>query len=102
MTNGNEMYMVVSDYEYADYVVERDVSRMDRKNTISDVMSAQFGHIKKIIAFDLVAGKSRDATKDIAQAVADRCNENLSAPSLSVFNFIDGNGAAVLPVLEAA
>jgi hypothetical protein len=100
MTNANEMYFVIEGHRSGPYAPERECARMDRETTIVDVMSGQFGHISKIYAADIAAGTFRDATKEIAQAVADRCNERLDAPSIENLDFLDRNSAAVYASLR--
>lgn len=102
MTNRNEMYLVTCNHCRGSYAPERDVSRLTRESTIEDIMCGQFEDIAKILAFDPVSGTARDATKEIADAVAERCDRNLDAPSFMIFAFIENNGANVLRSLRAA
>ncbi|MDB5555454.1 MAG: hypothetical protein JWL86_5438 [Rhizobium sp.] len=50
---------------------ETDEAAADEKTLIDDILTCQFEHIVRIIAFNTVEGWSRDVTEDIAIEVAE-------------------------------
>ncbi len=49
---------------------ETDEAEADEQTLIDDILSGQFGHIARVVAFNTVEGWARDVTEDIAREVA--------------------------------
>ncbi|WP_128925602.1 hypothetical protein [Bradyrhizobium guangxiense] len=60
---------------------ETDEQDTDRETVLRDLLSGQYAYPIKIVAFNAVEGWSRDATEDIADALADRVShERIELP----------------------
>lgn len=51
---------------------ETDEAEADEQTLIDDILSGQFGHIARVVAFNTVEEWSRDVTEDIAREVAEQ------------------------------
>ncbi len=54
---------------------ETDEAEADEQTLIDDILSGQFGHIARVVAFNTVEGWSRDVTEDIAREVVEQAHQ---------------------------
>lgn len=80
-----DIYLVLGDFGAR--AVETDEQDTDRETVLRDLISGQYAYPVRIVAFNAVEGWSRDATEDIADAVAERAaRERLDlSPALEAF-----------------
>jgi hypothetical protein len=53
---------------------ETDVVRTDLETTITDLMSGQFSHPVRVVAFNIAERWAQDVSKDIAIEIQSRCD----------------------------
>jgi hypothetical protein len=84
-----EIYLVLEDFGARAGCAwrETDEQDTDRETVLRDLISGQYAYPLRIVAFNAVEGWSRDATEDIADAVAERAaREKLNlSPALQAF-----------------
>jgi len=74
--------------------VERSTMEMDLKSTVTDILEGQVTDINAVYCADLEAKTFTDATKEVAQAVLDRLDQE---PSRDVLDFLEeGLGCATV------
>jgi hypothetical protein len=49
--------------------VETDQAEADEATVVEDIMSGQYSHLVRVVAFNTAEGWARDVTEDIARAV---------------------------------
>ena len=84
-----EIYLVLEDFGVHAGCAwrETDEQDTDRETVLRDIIAGQYAHPLRIVAFNAIEGWSRDATEDIANALADRAErEGLDlSPALQAF-----------------
>jgi hypothetical protein len=80
----------------------------DRETMLRDLISGQYAYPLRIVVFNAVDGWSRDATEDVADALAERAARERLDLSPALEAFIQANGTRpfalqlALPLLGAA
>jgi hypothetical protein len=72
---------------------ETDEQDTDRATVLRDIISGQYAYPLRIIAFNAIEGWSRDATEDIADALADRAAREGLDLSLALQAFVQANSS---------
>lgn len=84
-----EIYLVLEDFGARAGCAwrETDEQDTDRETVLRDILSGQYAYPLRIVAFNAVEGWSRDATEDIANALAEHAaHERLElTPALEAF-----------------
>lgn len=69
----------------------------DESTTIENILSGQYSHPLRVVAFNTAEGWARDATEDIARAVLDRAQKQDRAIGKGAQEFLEhALGVAVL------
>lgn len=72
--HSSTVYIVLEDFGPLGRVYrETDESAADLTSLVDDILSGQYRHIVHIVAFNVAEGWARDATLEVARAVADEC-----------------------------
>jgi hypothetical protein len=67
------VYLAFEDFgEFGRAFVETHEDKADRETIIQNILSGQYGHLLRVVAFNTAEGWSRDVTQEIAQEVAHR------------------------------
>jgi hypothetical protein len=61
------MYLVLEDFSSGATWRETDDDRTDYRTLISDLLTGQYDHPLRVVAFNPLEGWSRDASEDVAQ-----------------------------------
>lgn len=69
------LHMIIARHRRGAYAAERDVNDLGLEATIVDIMSGQVEEVERVIAFNPAECWSRDATEDIAIAIANRVGQ---------------------------
>ncbi|MBR0700710.1 hypothetical protein JQ599_12440 [Bradyrhizobium diazoefficiens] len=72
---------------------ETDEQDTDRETVLRDLLSGQYAYPLKIVTFNAIEGWSRDATEDIANALADRAVQDGIDLSPALEAFIRANSS---------
>lgn len=84
-----DIYLVLEDFGTRAGCAWRETDQQDtdRETVLRDVISGQYAYPVRIVAFNAIKGWSRDATEDIANALAEHAaRERLDlSPALEVF-----------------
>jgi hypothetical protein len=74
------VYIVLNDFgPLGSAYVETDEAEADETTIIENILSGQYSHPVRVVAFNTAEGWSRDVTEDIARAVLVKaCNEDRS------------------------
>ena len=57
--------------------VETDEAEADEVTTVESILSGEYSHPIRVVAFNTAEGWARDVTKDIARAVLDRARKEV-------------------------
>ena len=60
----------------------------DEKTTIENILSGQYSHLIRVVAFNTAEGWARDATEDIAQAVLSKAQHEHRSISIAAQEFL--------------
>ena len=60
----------------------------DEKTTIENILSGQYSHFIRVVAFNTAEGWARDATEDIAQAVLSKAQHEHRSISIAAQEFL--------------
>jgi hypothetical protein len=66
------IHLVLNDFARGRAYVETEEAQADQESIIENILSGQYSHPLRVIAFNVAEGWARDATEDIAHAVLDR------------------------------
>jgi len=66
----HDIYLVLEDFSSGTAWRETDEDRTGRDTLISDLLTGQYGHPVRVVAFNPVEGWSRDASEDVARELA--------------------------------
>lgn len=80
---------------------ETDEQDTDRETVLRDLISGQYAYPVRIVVFNAIEGRSRDATQDIADALAERTGRERLDLSSALEAFIQANASRSL-VLQLA
>src|SRR5947209_19991885 len=79
-----DVYVVLEDFgQLGRAYRETDEERADRETLIRDLLTGQYDHPVRIVAFNTAQGWSRDVSAEIAREIRDRASakcENLMGP----------------------
>jgi hypothetical protein len=70
-----DMYLVLEDFSSGPAWRETDEDRTDYRTLISDLLTGQYDHPLRVVAFNPLEGWSRDASEDVAQELELRISE---------------------------
>ena len=73
--NGHDQtfYLVINDYgKSGTAFAETDVAEADLETTITDLMSGQYNHPVRVVAFNTAEHWSKDASEDVAREILRR------------------------------
>ncbi|MDA9415535.1 MULTISPECIES: hypothetical protein [Bradyrhizobium] len=73
---------------------ETDEADTDLKTVLRDILSGQYAYPLRIVCFNAVEGWSRDATPDIADALAERAANTDAEISPALQDFIHANATS--------
>jgi hypothetical protein len=83
-----DTYLVLGDFgRFGRAWCETDEENTDRERLIRDLMSGQYNHPLRIVAFNTAEGWARDVTADIADELRQRCSDRDEVPA-SVQEFL--------------
>jgi hypothetical protein len=68
---------------------ETDEAEADEKTIIENMISGEYSHPVRVVAFNTAEGWSRDATEDIARAVVSRARSEHRALGNAAQNFVE-------------
>ncbi|WP_375308607.1 hypothetical protein WI560_15025 [Bradyrhizobium sp. A11] len=90
-----EIYLVLEDFGARAGCAwrETDEQDTDRETVLRDLLSGQYAYPLKIVTFNAIEGWSRDATEDIANALADRAVQDGIDLSPALEAFISANSS---------
>jgi len=89
-TNDVAVYLVVNDSGcIVRAFVETDVAEADRETVIRDFLSGQYSNARRVVAFNIAEGWSRDVSEEIAWEVIDRTFDADDTLSENTKRFID-------------
>jgi hypothetical protein len=60
----------------------------DEKTTIENILSGQYSHLIRVVAFNTAEGWARDATEDIAQAVLSKAQHERRSILIAAQEFL--------------
>lgn len=83
-----DMYLVLEDFSSGPAWRETDEDRTDYRTLISDLLSGQYEHPLRVVAFNPLEGWSRDATEDVAKDLEQRVAEGFEVTE-TVREFIE-------------
>jgi hypothetical protein len=72
-TKSATFYIPVISHRNGPYFPERNVADSSLWQITSDIASAQYEHVTKVIAVDVAAGRSWDASAEVAREVLAQC-----------------------------
>jgi hypothetical protein len=76
-----DTYLVLDDFGQRGRAwCETDVEHTVRKTLVRDLMSSQYSHPVRIVAFNTAEGWSRDVTDEIAEELRHRCAKKGEVP----------------------
>jgi hypothetical protein len=82
------VYLVLDDFgQLGRAYRETDPAEADRKTVVADLMSGQYRHPLRVVAFNTAEGWARDVTAEIAREVLARARE--SELPLAVHDFVE-------------
>lgn len=84
-----DIYLVLEDFGAR----ETDEQDTDRETVLRDIISGQYAYPLRIIAFNAIEGWSRDATEDIANALAERAARERLDLSSALEAFVQANAS---------
>ena len=70
-----DMYLVLEDFSSGAAWRETDEDRTDYRTLISDLLTGQYDHPLRVVAFNPLEGWSRDASEDVAHELEQRVAE---------------------------
>ena len=70
-----DMYLVLEDFGSGPAWRETDEDRTNYRTLISDLLTGQYDHPLRVVAFNPLEGWSRDASEDVAQELDQRVTE---------------------------
>jgi hypothetical protein len=70
-----DMYLVLEDFRTGPAWRETDEDRTDFRTLISDLLTGQYDHPLRVVAFNPLEGWSRDASADVAEELEQRVAE---------------------------
>ncbi|MGY4502085.1 hypothetical protein ACVWYH_006042 [Bradyrhizobium sp. GM24.11] len=90
-----DVYLVLEDFGVRAGCAwrETDEQDADRETVIRDLISGQYAYPVRIVAFNAIEGWSRDATEDIADALAGRAARERLDLSPVLEAFIEANAS---------
>ncbi len=89
------VHVVLNDFgRFGTAYVETDPAEADLESVVRNMIAGQYDHPLRVDAYDVLAGTARDASADIARAVARACETRLSA---GVRAFCERNGVSLEP-----
>ena len=93
-----EIYLVLEDFGARAGCAwrETDEQDTDRETVLRDLLSGQYAYPLRIVTFNAIDGWSRDATEDIADALADRAARDRIDLSPALEAFIRANSSRPL------
>lgn len=77
---------------------ETDEGDTDLESVLQDLLSGQYAYPLRIVCFNAAEGWSRDATSDVADALAERAANINAEISPALQNFIQANATTPLNV----
>lgn len=83
-----DMYLVLEDFSSGPAWRETDEDRTDYRTLISDLLSGQYEHPLRVVAFNPLEGWSRDASEDVAKELEKRVAEGFEVTE-TVREFIE-------------
>jgi hypothetical protein len=83
----HQLYLIIKRHRLGAFSIERDVTSMNRAETIKAV-AADPADVAAVIEFNAVEGTSRDATSDLAKEIADRAGDDCHPISAALYEFI--------------
>jgi hypothetical protein len=88
-----EVYLVLDDFGGRLGLAWRETEPADTKpeRLIENLLSGEYSHPLRIVAFNTAEGWSRDVTEDIARELRDRCSERGDVPG-SLQDFLEHHG----------
>jgi hypothetical protein len=84
-----DMYLVLEDFSSGAAWRETDEDRTDYRTLISDLLTGQYDHPLRVVAFNPLEGWSRDASEDVAHELGSVENQ-VSTRGLVVIQALDG------------
>jgi hypothetical protein len=83
-----DMYLVLDDFSSGAAWRETDEDRTDYRILISDLLTGQYDHPLRVVAFNPLEGWSRDASQDVAKELEQRVAEGFEVTE-AVREFIE-------------
>jgi hypothetical protein len=68
--------------------VETDEAEADEATLVEDILSGEYSHPLRVVAFNTAEGWSRDVTEDIAQAVLSKAQRERRSISIGAQEFL--------------
>jgi hypothetical protein len=69
------VHIVLNDFPLGRASCETDEAQADEETVVESILSDQYSHPLRVIAFNTAEGWARDVTEDIARAVLDRMRD---------------------------
>jgi hypothetical protein len=86
------IYLVINNYgNFGPAFAETDVGEADLETTINDLMSGQYSHPVRVVAFNTAEHWSEDASEDVAREIMRRLDLAGHEPPSSIAAFVDSH-----------
>jgi hypothetical protein len=82
------VHIVLNDFPLGRAYCETDEVEADEEAVVESILSGQYSHPLRVIAFNTAEGWARDVTEDIARAVLDRMHDE-NRPSKATQEFLE-------------
>lgn len=86
------VHIVLNDFgRFGTALVETDPTQADTETIVRQMIAGQYDRPIRVDAYNILAGRAWDASRDIARLIAERCEDSCLPPG--VLAFCQRNGA---------